>query len=109
MSEPRDAERQDAGGDGSAGNPDWPTEFDMDDGLALALAYLDDPSDVPCPRCGPGTIEVVAFLDAAGMSRGSAIPIAPDGDYTVVLYCHECGRAAALDLSRESDEGKEAA
>lgn len=79
------------------------SEFDMQDGLSLALSYLEDPSSVPCPRCGPDTIEIVAFLDAKGMERGAAIHTRPEGDYTVVLYCHQCGRAAALDLSR--DEG----
>lgn len=111
MSQPGGERGPDAGGgDGhDPKDPEWPPEFDMEDGLALALAYLDDPSNVPCPRCGPGTIEVVAFLDAEGMSRGSAIPAPPEGNYTVVLYCHNCGRAAALDLSRDQDEGREAA
>jgi predicted RNA-binding Zn-ribbon protein involved in translation (DUF1610 family) len=75
-------------------------EFDMQDGLALALAYLEDPSNVPCPRCGPNMIEVVCFLDAQAVEQGTAVPAAPEGDYTVVLFCHNCGRAAALDLSR---------
>lgn len=82
-----------------------PPEFNMQDGLSLALSYLEDPSNVPCPHCGPNTIEVVAFLDAQGMEQGTAIPTKPDGDYTVVLYCHNCGRAAALDLSRDDGQG----
>lgn len=87
-----------------------PPEFDMQDGLALALAYLEDPSDVPCPRCGPNMIEVVCYLDAGAVERGSAVPSSPEGDYTVVLFCHQCGRAAALDLSRhDGGEGREAA
>jgi|GEM_PF-530744 len=89
-----------------SGSADGPAEFDMQDGLSLALSYLEDPSNVPCPHCGPDTIEIVAFLDAKGMERGAAIPTRPEGDYTVVLYCHRCGRAAALDLSR--DEGDSA-
>jgi len=85
-------------------------EFDMEEGLALALSYLENPSDVPCPRCGPGKIEVVCYLDARGMERGVVIPTSPDQDYTVVLYCHGCSRAAALDLSRdEQEEGRSAA
>ena len=79
-------------------------EFDTREGLALALAYLEDPSNVPCPRCGPGAMEVVAYLEAKSMERGEAVPTVPEGDYTVVLYCHECSRAAALDLSRDADE-----
>jgi hypothetical protein len=77
----------------------------MKEGLALALGYLEDPSDVPCPRCGPGNMEVVAYLDAGGIEGGRAVRAPPDGDYTVVLYCHSCERAAALDLSRS--EGRE--
>jgi hypothetical protein len=65
---------------------------------------------VPCPRCGPGRIEVVCYLDARCREEGTVIPTAPENDYTVVLYCHGCGRAAALDLSREDrQEGREAA
>lgn len=86
-----------------------PPEFDMQDGLALALAYLEDPSSIPCPRCGPDMMEVVCFLDARGVDGGVAVPTAPDGDYTVVLFCHNCGRAAALDLSRPEGMGREAA
>lgn len=86
-----------------------PEEFNMQEGLALAMAYLEDPSSVPCPHCGPDMIEVVCYLDVGSMETGAAVPTAPEGDYTVVLYCHGCGRAAALDLSRDSGEGREAA
>lgn len=79
-------------------------EFDMEEGLALALSYLEDPSDVPCPRCGPDRIEVVCYLDARSIEKGVVIPIAPERDYTVVLYCHGCSRAAALDLSRDEEQ-----
>ena len=82
--------------------PQGPQEFDLQDGLALALSYLADPSDVPCPHCGPGTIEVVCFLDAPSVETGNAVPTEPEDDYTVVLYCHSCGRAAALDLTRDA-------
>ena len=44
-------------------------EFDMEEGLALALSYLEDPSDVPCPRCGPDKIEVVCYLDARSIEK----------------------------------------
>lgn len=92
--------------------PGTAREFDTDEGLSLALSYLEDPSNVPCPKCGPDTIEVVCYLDARSMEDGTVIPAQPDRDYTVVLYCHECGRAAALDLSRDAEdngEGREAA
>ncbi|MGQ0563065.1 MAG: hypothetical protein ACT443_14465 [Gemmatimonadota bacterium] len=84
--------------------PGSAAEFDMEEGLALALSYLEDPSDVPCPRCGPDKVEVVCYLDARSIEKGVVVPIPPEHDYTVVLYCHACGRAAALDLSR--DEGQ---
>ena len=78
-------------------------EFSNTEGLALALDYLSDPSDVPCPTCGPGTVEVVAYLDADGIQDGVVRAADPEGEYTVVLYCHECRRAAALDLSPDMD------
>jgi hypothetical protein len=77
-------------------------EYTNAEGLALALNYLNDPSDVPCPSCGPGTMEVVAYLDAEGIQAGVVRAAEPEGEYTVVLYCHDCSRAAALDLSPES-------
>jgi hypothetical protein len=77
-------------------------EFSNAEGLALALNYLSNPAAVPCPTCGPGTMEVVAYLDAGGIADGVVRAAAPEGDYTVVLYCHQCKRAAALDLSPDS-------
>lgn len=73
-------------------------EFNTREGLTLALSYLVDPSDVECPICGPGEIEVVAFVESNRL-EDSVEFTAPEGDYTVILYCHGCGRAAALDLS----------
>lgn len=81
---------------------DGDSEFSNAEGLSLALNYLSDPADVPCPMCGPGTIEVVAYLDAGGISEGVVRAASPEGDYTVVLYCHDCKRAAALDLSPDN-------
>ncbi|MEJ2502471.1 MAG: hypothetical protein P8177_04005 [Gemmatimonadota bacterium] len=78
-------------------------EFSSSEGLTLALNYLQDPSSVPCPMCGPGTMEVVAYVDATGIREGVVRATGPDGDYTVVLYCHGCRRAAALDLSPDGD------
>lgn len=80
-------------------------EFTNTEGLELALSYLDDPSNVPCPTCGPGTMEVVAYLDAGGIEDGVVRASDPDGQYTVVLYCHTCKRAAALDLSPDARSG----
>lgn len=80
-------------------------EFSSAEGLALALSYLSDPSDVPCPTCGPGTMEIVAYLDAGGIESGVVKKSDPEGEYTVVIYCHECRRAAALDLSPDPQMG----
>jgi hypothetical protein len=76
-------------------------EFDTEEGMSLALSYLEDPSNVECPRCGPNVIEVVCYLDARSMEKGSMVRASPEDDYTVVLFCHGCRCAAALDLSRE--------
>ncbi len=81
---------------------DGSSEFSSAEGLALALNYLSDPADVPCPTCGPGTMEVVAYLDADGIEDGVVRASSPEGDYAVFLYCHECKRAAALDLSPDN-------
>ncbi len=74
-------------------------EFGIADGMELALSYLEDPGDIACPICGPGSVEVMAYLESGHMRSGILAPAAPEGDYTVVLYCHGCARAAALDFS----------
>jgi hypothetical protein len=89
--------------------PGTAREYDMEEGLALALSYLEDPSSVPCPKCGPDTMEVVCFLEARSMEHGNVVHAPPEDDYTVVLYCHACSRAAALDLSRDAGEARDAA
>jgi hypothetical protein len=84
--------------------PDRQAEFSNTEGLALALSYMHDPASVPCPCCGPGMIEVVAYLDADRMEEGVMRTAAPEGEYTVVLFCHACRRAGALNL-RPDDRG----
>lgn len=71
-------------------------EYDTAEGLSLAVSYLDDPSAVDCPRCGPGRIQVVAYLDPVALAEGRQEPALPEGDYTVILYCHGCRQGAAL-------------
>lgn len=78
-------------------------EYSTREGMQLALAYLSDPADVACPHCGPNTMEVVAFLDADRLRTGNVTGRAPDGEYTVVLYCHVCHRGAALELSHAEE------
>jgi len=69
------------------------------EGLDLALSYLEDPSDIACPRCGTGRVEVMAYLEPDRLHSGVMVRARPEGNYTVVLYCHGCGCAAALDFS----------
>ena len=76
-----------------------PGEFSRADGLALSVAYLEDPSNVPCPKCGPGHIEVVSYVDPKAMEEDRGVATSPDGAYTVILFCYGCERAAALDLT----------
>ncbi len=73
-------------------------QFTRREGLGLTLSYMHDPAAVPCPRCGPGTIEVAAFLDAEGAERGVFRAAEPEGEYTVLLFCHDCRRSGALHL-----------
>jgi hypothetical protein len=81
------------------------SEYNEEDAFCLALSYVEDPTDIPCPNCGPDTIEVVCFLEAEPLvERGEIVVCAPEGDYTVVLYCHGCAHAAALDFTNVSIE-----
>jgi len=73
-------------------------EFNHEQGLYLAISYVEDPSSVSCPVCGPGFIEVVSFLDPDYISEGRAVPKSPDDNYIVVLYCHKCNKSTALDI-----------
>ncbi|MGH7500884.1 MAG: hypothetical protein ACREL7_03920 [Longimicrobiales bacterium] len=80
------------------------------EGLSLTLGYLDDPSSIDCPSCGPGRIEVLAYVDPTALSAGTIHHIDPDEDYSVLLRCHGCERSAALHLTyRERRENREAA
>ena len=84
-------------------------EYTPAEGLSLTLDYLEDPSDVECPTCGPDRIEVVGFVDADSLHSGQPQQISPDRDYAVILYCHGCNRGAALHLDYRSRPDREAA
>jgi hypothetical protein len=84
-------------------------EFDTGEGLSLAVSYLENPSAIPCPRCGPGTIEVVAYLEAAALREGRKVYSPPEGEYVVVLVCHVCEQGAALTFRSTEEEGRRAA
>jgi hypothetical protein len=80
------------------------------EGMSLTLGYLEDPSSVECPSCGPDHIEILGYVDPDALSAGTLRRIDPDVDYSVLLRCHGCGRAAALHLTwQERRENREAA
>lgn len=70
--------------------------FSDTEALELLMAYRKDPSDVPCPTCGPGSIEVLAFIEPEIDSNGFASMTEPEGNYAAALYCHECERAIGI-------------
>jgi|GEM_PF-1034871 hypothetical protein len=64
--------------------------------LELLMSYRKDPSDVPCPLCGPNTIEVLAFIEPQIDPNGFASVTHPEGEYAAALYCHKCFRAVGI-------------
>jgi hypothetical protein len=64
--------------------------------LELLMAYRKDPSNVPCPRCGPEQIEVLAFIEPEIDPNGFASVTDPEGEYAAALYCHTCCRAVGI-------------
>lgn len=84
--------------------PDFDCESSEDD--EIVLAYLEDPSDVPCPKCGPGNMIVAGYIDPeTDVDEEHVLFISPDAEveYTVVLYCLECERAVSFTLHPEDD------
>ncbi|MDR0787178.1 MAG: hypothetical protein LBG44_04870 [Gemmatimonadota bacterium] len=70
--------------------------FSDTEALQLLMAYRKDPSDVPCPTCGPEMIEVLAFIEPEIDPDGFASVTDPEGDYAAALYCHHCERAIGI-------------
>lgn len=70
--------------------------FSDAEALELLLAYRKDPSNVPCPRCGPDQIEVLAFIEPEIDPNGFASMTDPEGEYAAALYCHTCERAVGI-------------
>jgi hypothetical protein len=81
--------------------------FSDAEALELLMAYRKDPSDIPCPLCGPGQIEVLAFIEPEIDPNGFASVTDPEGEYAAALYCHSCGRAVGIlaGAIRDSGEG----
>jgi hypothetical protein len=84
-------------------------EYSPSEGLSLTLGYLEDPSNVECPTCGFDSIEIVGYVDANSLDAGDPHLISPDRDYSVILFCHGCERAAALHLTYQQRQDREAA
>lgn len=70
--------------------------FPDQDARSLLNAYEADPSDVPCPSCGPDQIEVLAFIHPLIDAEGYATTKTPEGVYAAALYCHGCTRAVGV-------------
>lgn len=70
--------------------------FTETEALELLMAYRRDPSNVPCPTCGPTTIEVLAFIEPEIDPNGFAAMTDPEGEYAAALYCHTCERAIGI-------------
>ncbi len=79
---------------GSLPQPQGP--FSDAEALELLLAYRRDPSNVPCPLCGPDTVEVLAFIEPEIDPNGFAAVTYPEGEYAAALYCHTCHRAIGI-------------
>lgn len=92
------------GADGHIPQPKGP--FSDSEALELLLAYRRDPSNVPCPLCGPDTIEVLAFIEPEIDPAGFASVTDPEGEYAAALYCHSCHRAVGVlaGAAREVEE-----
>jgi hypothetical protein len=83
-----------SGGEGTLPQPKGP--FSDSEALELLMAYRKDPSSVPCPTCGPDSIEVLAFIEPEIDPNGFASVTDPEGEYAAALYCHECQRAIGI-------------
>lgn len=79
--------------------------FSDADALVLLYAYRKDPSNVPCPSCGPDTVKVLAFIHPDISPGGYATAVQPEGEYVAALYCRKCGRAVGIRAGIVSKEG----
>lgn len=73
--------------------------FSDTDALYLMMAYRRNPADVPCPKCGPGEIEVLAFIEPSLDKDNYAQIRDPNGEYAAALYCHKCKRSIGILIS----------
>lgn len=78
-------------------------EFTTGEAHELLVAYRKDPSDVSCPRCGPESIEVLAFVEIQVDPDGRTAVTAPEGDYAATLFCHRCRRGIGVRVGAQVD------
>jgi hypothetical protein len=64
--------------------------------VVLLMAYRKCPGDLACPKCGPGTVEVLSFIEPAIDAQGYATVKWPEGEYAAAVMCHGCKRAIGL-------------
>ncbi len=79
--------------------PELPTPsgpFTDTEALELLMAYRKDPSDLPCPKCGPDQIEILAFIEPVIDPNGFATVKDPVEQYAAAVYCHGCNRAVGI-------------
>lgn len=76
--------------------PEPAGSFSDAEAFELLISYRNDPSSVPCPTCGQGSIEVVAFIEPQVDEEGFASITTPEGDYAAALHCHTCHRAIGI-------------
>lgn len=80
--------------------------FSDAEALELLMAYRKDPSNVPCPLCGPDQVEVLAFIEPEIDPNGFASVTEPEGEYAAALYCHSCSRAVGILAGAIRDESE---
>ena len=71
--------------------------FSDTEALEMLRAYRRDPTNVPCPRCGPDLVEVLGFIRPDGVGEdGTAELVEPEGAYAAALFCHQCRHAIGI-------------
>ena len=70
----------------------------------LAEEYRRNPAELSCPHCGPGTMEVLGFVEPEPDRNGFAVPAEPRGAYVALLRCLACRRGGSLLLLADEDD-----
>jgi hypothetical protein len=87
--------------------------FDEMDLEILLNEYFEDPSHLICPNCGDWdcdtsnkvSVEVITFVDTLDYTKSKSIRKKdPEDEYSALVYCHECGKGAALHLDDSEAE-----